>query len=115
MLDVGRTYYRLTFADRDLTMPAIEALVYIGELEADNGRHMHAFQDTLSYVRFGAHLDLGEDDEEICVYLIDGADIGLRVLEIEALADEILAAALRARNLGHPTLTVLRHGWDSAS
>jgi hypothetical protein len=27
---LGRTYFRLTFADRDFTMPGVEPLVYVG-------------------------------------------------------------------------------------
>ena len=31
-LIVGRTYFRLTFADRDLTMPGVEPLVFLGRV-----------------------------------------------------------------------------------
>jgi hypothetical protein len=56
-LTVGRTYYQLTFADRDQTMPGVEPLVFLGHVKFDGGGDAYAFQDTVSYVRFGSRLD----------------------------------------------------------
>ena len=47
-LIVGRTYFRLTFADRDLTMPGVEPLIFLGEVMDDGGTRGFAFQDTAS-------------------------------------------------------------------
>ena len=114
-LTVGCTYYRLTFADRDLTMPGVEPLVYLGEASLENGRSMLAFQDTVSYVHFGSALGQPEQNDEIVVHLIERTEIGSGVLDVDAVAQEVSAAALRADNLGRPVLPVLRKGWKSAS
>ncbi len=49
-LTQGKTYYWLTFADPDMTMPGVEPLIYIGHGEKDG---LFCFQDTVSFVRFG--------------------------------------------------------------
>jgi hypothetical protein len=113
-LDVGRTYYHLTFADRDLTMPGIEPWVYIGEVELEDGRAMLAFQDTVSYVRFGSRLDLTEGNDEIEVYFIEPGALGGSILALEEVANEVSQAVKRATELGSPTLPVLKTGWSSA-
>ena len=53
-LEVGRTYYQLTFADRDMTMPGVEPWVFIGSVELEEGGSAFAFQDAGSYVRYGS-------------------------------------------------------------
>lgn len=109
-LTVGCTYYRLTFADRDLTMPGVEPLVYLGETSLESGRSMLVFQDTVSYVRFGSALGQSEENDEVMVHLIERAEIGSGVLDVDGVAQEVSAAAFRANNLGRPVLPVLRKG-----
>jgi hypothetical protein len=112
-LVVGHTYYQLTFADRDLTMPGVEPLVFLGEVDSDDEGHAFAFQDTVSYVRFGSRLELSEDNEEIVVYFLSETDVrSLR--DVAMVASETAAAAERAESLGHPVLKVLRTGWKGA-
>jgi hypothetical protein len=84
-LVVGHTYYRLTFADRDFTMPGVEPMVYIGNV-AEDGRSMLAFQDTVSYVRFGSRLDMSEDNDEIVVELIEPEAIGESIPGVNAIS-----------------------------
>jgi hypothetical protein len=114
-LIVGCTYYRLTFADRDQTMPCVEPLVYLGDTTPREGAPEYAFQDTVSYVRFGSRLDLSCDNEEIQVYFLPADEIGTCVVDIERIAIEVNAAAERARTLNFPALPVLREGWNNAS
>ena len=42
-LVIGRTYFRLTFADRDLTMPGVEPMVFLGEVTDEGGKHGFVF------------------------------------------------------------------------
>ena len=58
-LIIGRTYYRLTFADRDLTMPGVEPLVFLGEVTDEGGTHGFVFQDTASFVQHDAADSVG--------------------------------------------------------
>ena len=103
----GRTYYQLTFADRDLTMPGVQPLVYLGKGGAD-----FVFQDTVSYVRFGSRLELNADHDEIAVYFLSEQNVrGLE--DIHGVARTITEAAERAHSLNYPALPVLRDGWKT--
>jgi hypothetical protein len=108
-LVIGRTYYRLTFADRDLTMPGVEPLVFLGEVADEGGTEGLVFQDTGSYVRFGSGLEGDEQHEEIVLYFMPESDIGA-IYDIEELAAEVSEAARRAVSENHPSLTVLGTG-----
>jgi len=113
-LTVGRTYYQLTYADRDLTMPGVEPLVFLGHVKFDGGGYAYAFQDTVSYVRFGSRLELKQENDEITVYFFRESDV--RSLEdVSGVAKAAVAAAERAASLNHPVLKVLGNGWQSAS
>lgn len=113
-LVIGRTFYRLTFADRDLTMPGVEPLVFLGQVTDEGGTQGFVFQDTVSYVRFGSGLEGDEQHEEILLYFMPEADVGV-MYDIEELAAEITESARRAVSAGHPKLQVLRTGWQSAT
>lgn len=106
LLVTGRTYYRLTFSDRDLTMPGVEPLVFLGQVADDDGNEGFVFQDTASFVRFGSGLEGDEQHEEILLYFMPEADIGA-MYHIEELAAEIAESARRAVEQNHPTLKVL--------
>jgi len=113
-LEIGRTYYQLTFADRDLTMPGVEPWVFIGPVELEEGGSAFAFQDSVSYVRFGSRLKLKADHEEIRVYFLPSAEVaGLK--DIHGISLAVADAAERAKTLRYPVLPVLGDGWQSAS
>lgn len=110
-LVVGATYFRLTYADCEQTMPGVQPLVYLGEVDAtDDGRTL-AFQDTVSYVRFGSQLDADAIVDEIQLVLVAHGEVGFTILSIQQVAAAVSAAADRASALGHPILPVLRKGW----
>ena len=56
-LEVGRAYFRVTYADPSLTIPGVEPLIFIGVnvLQADSRSPapVYAFQDPVSFSRFG--------------------------------------------------------------
>jgi hypothetical protein len=108
-LEIGRTYYQLTFADRDMTMPGVEPWVFIGPVELEEGGPAFAFQDSVSYVRFGSRLKLKSDHDEIRVYFLPAREVeGLK--DIHSILLAIAGAAERAKELSYPVLPVLHDG-----
>jgi hypothetical protein len=102
-LVIGRTYFRLTFADRDLTMPGVEPTVFLGEVADDSGTRGFVFQDTLSFVQHGSGLEGDEQHEDIVLYFLPESEVGA-MYDVEELAAEVSEAARRAVSLNHPTL-----------
>jgi hypothetical protein len=105
-LVIGRTYFRLTFADRDLTMPGVEPMVYLGEVTDDGGTHGFVCQDTLSYIQHGSGLEGEEQHEDIVLYFMPESEIGA-LYDVEELAAEVAESARRAVSLNHPRLKAL--------
>jgi len=102
-LIIGRTYFRLTFADRDLTMPGVEPVVFLGEVQDDQGTNGFVFQDTTSFVQHGSGLEGDEQHEEIGLYFLPESEIGA-MYDIGELSAEISAAAQRAVSSNYPAL-----------
>ena len=104
----GSTYYRLTFADPDMTMPGLEPLVYIGKHDSD-GSMLHTFQDTISYTWVGRYPGPFKPDQdmEVCLYPMqeDEAALMLSLAEVVAKVGEMFSLAER---LGFPVLKVPR-------
>jgi hypothetical protein len=106
-LIVGRTYFRLTFADRDLTMPGVEPLIFLGEVMEEGGSNGFVFQDTGSFVQFGSGLEGDEQHEDIAMYFMPESEIGA-LYDVSELAEEVGEAAKRAVELNYPQLQSLR-------
>jgi hypothetical protein len=113
-LVIGRTYFRLMFADRDLTMPGVEPLVFLGEVTDEGGTRGFAFQDTGSYVQHGSGLEGDEQHEDIALYFLPESEVGA-LYDIDELAAEVAEAAKRAASTSYPSLQVLRKGMKGAS
>ena len=115
----GKTYFRLTLADREFTMPGVDPIVYVGTFEDDSGLR-YAFQDTVSFVRFGSVrfgsvLDTNDPNDELEMESMGAEEIESDIFSIDAIAAEVSAAARRAAERGYPVLRVLKKGWESAS
>jgi hypothetical protein len=108
-LEPGRTYFRVTFSDPELTMPGVEPIVYLSEVTDDDGTHGFVFQDTVSYVRFGSGLEGEEQAEEIGLYFVPDDDLG-SISDLAEVVQEVIAAGQRAASLGFPRLRVVREG-----
>jgi hypothetical protein len=106
-LVIGRTYFRLTFADRDLTMPGVEPLIFLGEVMEEGGSNGFVFQDTSSFVQYGSGLEGDEQHEDIAMYFMPESEIGA-LYDVKELADEVGEAAKRAVELNYPQLKSLR-------
>ncbi len=105
-LVIGRTYFRLTFADRDLTMPGVEPLVFLGEVTEEGGSNGFVFQDAASYVQYGSGLEGDEQHEDIGLYFMPATEIGA-MYDINELAEEVGESAKRAAAANYPRLTPL--------
>lgn len=103
-LVAGRTYFRLTYADRDLTMPAVEPLVFLGEVTEEGGSNGFVFQDTASYVQYGSGLEGDEQHEDIALYFMPPTEIGA-MYDVGEMAEEVGEAAKRAAVANYPALT----------
>jgi hypothetical protein len=110
-LVIGHTYFRLTFADADLTMPGVEPIVFLGQAADDSGTQGFVFQDTVSYMRHGSGLEGDEQHEDIALYFMAEED-ARSLSDIGRLAIEVSEAAQRAVSLNFPVLPVLRAGWE---
>lgn len=106
-LVIGRTYFRLTFADRDLTMPGVEPLIFLGEVVEEGGDSGFVFQDTGSFIQYGSGLEGDEQHEDIAMYFMPESEIGA-LYDVDELAEEVGQAAKRAAELNYPQLQSLR-------
>ncbi|MFZ2990185.1 hypothetical protein [Ideonella sp.] len=105
LLIVGQTYYRLTFADVDMTIPAIEPLVYAGVHPSSQGKLLPTFQDTVSYTWVGAYPGPYRGDQSIDVTLHPMTDA--EAAEMLALSEVVLKVNelfVRAERQGFPML-----------
>ncbi|QNP40481.1 hypothetical protein [Lysobacter solisilvae (ex Woo and Kim 2020)] len=96
----GEVYYHLRFADPDMTVPAVEPVVYIGvdvfPDEDPDAVDTHYFQDALSYRFCGSAAGDGfrpHPDIEPLIHPVAADDIGDSLLDL----DGVIAALTEAR------------------
>ncbi|MEO8064430.1 MAG: hypothetical protein ABI821_16965 [Pseudomonadota bacterium] len=106
-LVIGRAYYRLMFANLELTIPGVEPLIFLGQVTEESGTNGFVFQDTASYIQHGSGLEGDEQHEDIVLYFMPDSEVGT-MYDIEELALELAQAARRAIAANHPALRVLR-------
>src|SRR3954470_17034423 len=99
-LILGRTYFRLTFADRELTMPGVEPVVFLGEVKDEGGTDGFVFQETSLFVLHGSGPEGEEQHEDIVLYFMGDSDVGA-LYDVEELAEEIARSARRAVTSNH--------------
>ena len=104
-LVIGQTYYRLTFADVDMTIPAIEPLVYAGLHESSQGDLLPTFQDTISYTWVGGYPGPYRDgqDIDVALYPMRAAEAA-EMLSLSEVVQKINELFVRAERLGFPAL-----------
>jgi len=124
-LAVGRTYYLLTFADPQQTMPGIEPRIYLGidvfGPQPGGAAPKYYFQDTTSFVIFGLATEEnpplkhegeeGEEQPEYWVSAHEAREIGSSIVDLAGALEEVRKAAERAERLGQPVLKVSRGKW----
>jgi hypothetical protein len=65
-LKAGAAYYRLTFADPDLTIPGVQPMIYVGTNifpDDDPALTIYYFQDTVSHSWRGSVIDVAHDSK----------------------------------------------------
>lgn len=127
-LEIGATYFRITYADVAQTMPNVEPLVYVGLNlfgTPSDGSAKYYFQDAVSVVQFGLGAQLGQEvqpavetsdqnpkNHEGRVYSAHEAiEIGEVIVDLPALAAEIDWTIRRAKELGFPKLSKAKGKW----
>ncbi len=125
ILVVGRTYYLVTFADVQQTMPGIEPMVYIGVdvfgPQEDNGAPKYYFQDTPSFSQFGMATEEnapvrfeGEEEDQKPEYYVSGheaREIGWTIVDLPGAVEVVKKAAALASQLGYPKLKRTQGKW----
>jgi hypothetical protein len=124
-LELGATYFRITYVDVAQTMPGVEPLVYVGVNifgPPPNGEgNKYYFQDAISVIGSGsvANGSSGDDisgfnseDDVGCFYSTHEArEIGVVVIDLPALVVEIGSTLERAKDLGFPRLVKAKGKW----
>jgi hypothetical protein len=127
-LEIGATYYQITYADVAQTMLGIEPLVYAGMNIFDppsDGSARYYFQDAVSVVRFGLGTQFGQEmqpddetsdlspdnDEGRLYYGHEAQEIGVSIVDLLALPTMIDGAIQRAKALGFPKLSKAKGKW----
>ena len=88
-LKQGRAYYRITYADPQLTIPGVEPMIYVGVDISDekDPEHRYYFQDTVSFMQHGSCVDyagpkFAEDDTPFNVYSFSARELGSSLVEL---------------------------------
>ena len=93
----GRVYFVLQFMDRDLLVPHLYPLIFLGhDLDGDK-RNLRYFQDFESYiagVRYGSH---GEEDS--ACFHVYGPEDGKHIFDYEYALKGLMSCALTRRNM----------------
>jgi hypothetical protein len=113
-LIVGQTYYALTYADPDWTMPGIEPMVYLGrnifgEASGPETQLLY-FQDAVSVVISGLATSAGFGGNAQ-VRPVSSSELGQSVLNLSEVVTQVSAALARATSLGNPPLRKSEGKW----
>jgi hypothetical protein len=99
-LKVGSAYYRLTYADSDLTIPGVQPIIYVGSNifpDDDPALVTYYFQDTVSHFRRGPVTDAAHDSShpelDVAVFPHTEREVQRDVLTLA----EVLAALTEAQ------------------
>lgn len=106
--EIGRTYYAITYADPNFTMPGIEPFVFLGknafmEIEGDSSDTWQ-FQDALSYSWEGPVWD-AKDQLRCDIRLFKKKELGHSIVTLEQLNDVVGKAILASEKHGHPKIS----------
>ena len=117
-LEYGKTYYSITFADPNFTMPGVQPVVFIGlnafyEIEGEDC-DTYQFQDTVSYVLYGSIME-AENKEECHVLVFKEQELGESVTDIYGVKAVVEKAIENSRTAGFPMLSKSKGNWVTAS
>jgi hypothetical protein len=87
-LEIGHTYYHVSFVDPDLSTPVMEPLVFVG-FKRNKKENVANFQDALSFYNKTRHR---KATRELHVFPV--TDLG-SIFDFESALDELLACSVR--------------------
>jgi hypothetical protein len=103
----GKAYYRITYADPQLTIPGVEPMMYVGvdlfeEKKAAEPRYY--FQDTTSFHQHGSCVDYAgpphtEEDTPFNVYSFTADELGSGLVDLPGAIRAVTEASQRAAKL----------------
>lgn len=101
-LKIGCAYYRVTYADPDLTIPGVQPMFYVGTNIAeddDPATLVYYFQDTISHTWRGSVTDPAHGSKhpeiEVAVFPHTESEVQREVFTL----DEVIAALTEAQRL----------------
>ena len=112
-LEIGNTYYQITYSDPELTMPGIKPVVYIGtDILDEKSENLLFFQDTPSFIKYGIATKANLIDSINCsVITASMCEVGVSILELRDLPQIVNECIQKANDLGNPKLQVLKGKW----
>lgn len=93
----GRVYFALQFLDRDLLVPHLYPLIFLGHDLDGESRNLRYFQDFESYVagvRYGRH-----DEENSTCFQVYGPEEGKHIFDYEHALKALMRCALTRREM----------------
>jgi hypothetical protein len=103
-LQIGQAYYRITYADPELTIPSLKAMIYIGtNIFPDDDADLvnYYFQDTVSYFARGAATDEAASarhpEIDTLVFPVLAQEIGSSIVSLEGAIEALRSAKARSR------------------
>jgi hypothetical protein len=104
-LKAGSAYYRVTYADRDLTIPGVQPMIYVGSNifpDDDPTSVIYYFQDTVSHSWRGAVTDPAHDSKhpeiESAVFPHTEQEVQSGILTLAEVAAAITEALRRGEH-----------------
>ncbi len=105
-LHAGSAYYRVTWMDPALTIPCVEAFIYVGAniLEEDDpSETRYYFQDPISFrtrpLTGPVGDDVGSDEMQARVVSAEEQELGSSWVDLQGAIEQLQAAATRAGRL----------------
>ena len=105
-LKAGCAYYRVTYADPDLTIPGVQPMIYVGINIADGddpATVVYYFQDTISHSWRGPVTDAAHHSKhpeiETAVFPHTDQEVQTGVLTLTEVVDAVTEAQRRAERL----------------
>lgn len=102
----GNVYFSVTFVDRDMLIPTMEAVVFIGRNLQPGEFEKVYFQDIESYRR-GVRYEMATDDDYAQFSMGSEKELD-HIFEFERALEELMRCSLKRREKGEVLIPILR-------
>lgn len=111
-LQEGGVYFSVTFVDRDMLIPTMEAVVFIGRNLQPDDSDLVYFQDIESYRR-GVRYETATDDDYAQFSMGSETELG-HIFDFEYALEELMRCSIRRREKEMIAIPILRaQGFES--